>query len=80
MSIPSAPPPQYSILGEGGYGLVFSPALPNNTTNYPGDVTKLFFKKDNLKKAVSNIETIRSKIPSLALNIQPYKKTNLLST
>ena len=77
MSVPSAPPSldnQYSILGEGGFGLVFSPALPNNTTNYPGDVTKLFFHKDNLKKAVKNINTIKNKIPSLALNLHPYKK------
>ena len=47
------------LLGKGGYGCVFKPALPNinytgHIRNYPNNVTKLFFDNENLEKARLN--------------------------
>jgi len=49
-------------LGAGSYGVVVSPALQNNVagvaTNFPDNVTKVFFQKNAYDKAVAKIPTI----------------------
>ncbi len=66
MSAPSLPPipPNLSYVAKGSYGCVIKPALPNRANNseswtqYPNNVTKLFFNKNNLKKAYTNSQTV----------------------
>jgi serine/threonine protein kinase len=49
-------------LGSGGYGFVISPALQNNiagvATNFPDNVTKVFYEKHGYNSAVAKIPTI----------------------
>jgi serine/threonine protein kinase len=49
-------------LGSGGYGFVISPALQNNiagvATNFPENVTKVFYDKNGYNSAVAKIPTI----------------------
>ena len=57
-------PPELSYVAKGAYGCVIKPALPNRANNYegwtqyPNNVTKLFFKKTNMKKAYKNSQTM----------------------
>lgn len=55
----------YTILGRGSYGAVFKPALPNTIdgvdTTYPGNVTKVFYKKNTYNKTLNTI----SKLPEI---------------
>ena len=57
-------PPELSYVAKGAYGCVIKPALPNRVNNYedwtqyPNNVTKLFFKKGNMKKAYTNSQTM----------------------
>ena len=74
MSVPPLPPspsptpppipPNLSYVAKGSYGCVIKPALPNRANNseswtqYPNSVTKLFFDKDDMKKAYTNSQTV----------------------
>jgi serine/threonine protein kinase len=63
---PSPPPipSDLSYVAKGSYGCVLRPALPNYSTDakswiqYPKHVTKLFFDKNNMKKAYKNSKKI----------------------
>lgn len=68
------PPTKYETAGRGAYGIVIQPALPNNTRNYPNNVTKIFKEKNSYIKALSNAINIASKIPKLKTNIAPYRQ------
>lgn len=50
---------EHENLGAGGYGFVISPALQNNingvATNFPNNVTKIFYKKDDYDKIIYKI-------------------------
>jgi serine/threonine protein kinase len=52
----------YEILGAGGFGAVFSPALPNTvdgvSTNYPGNVTKMFYGEEERNAAMNAVERL----------------------
>lgn len=63
---PSPPPipPNLSYVAKGSYGCVIKPALPNRADNsdswtqYPKNVTKLFFDKNDMKKASKNSKRV----------------------
>lgn len=63
---PIAPPipPNLSYVAKGSYGCVVKPALPNRANNseswiqYPNHVTKLFFDKNDMKKASKNSKRV----------------------
>jgi hypothetical protein len=65
-STPSLPPipPDLAYVAKGSYGCVVKSALPNRAndsepwTQYPKNVTKLFFNKSNMKKAYKNSKQI----------------------
>lgn len=56
-------PKSYNLLGSGGYGAVFSPAFGNNVdgkyTEFPNQVTKVFFEKSNMEKAFKSAENVK---------------------
>lgn len=60
---PGAPAaPAYKIVGAGTFGAVVKPALPNEVggvpTEYPNNVTKLFYKKKSLNDAMNAIDRL----------------------
>lgn len=59
---PTVPKPDYRILGMGSYGAVIKPALPNmvdgKLTEFPNNVTKIFFSKDDLASAMNHISLL----------------------
>lgn len=64
----------YSVLGEGTYGTIISPSLPNNEyESNPLNVTKVM-KSKNDKNTIKIINYIKN-IPMLDFNIIQYKKT-----
>lgn len=82
-SAASAAASSYTVLGEGTYGLVIEPALPNiNETgtlqSFPGMVSKIFIKEGDYKDALKASENISSKVSSLALNTIPYRKKHAI--
>lgn len=58
------PPSAYETIGSGGYGAVFQPALPNvvdrKSVNYPGNVTKAFYRKHNADALLAKRNVIRT--------------------
>jgi serine/threonine protein kinase len=65
------------ILESGGYGVVFSPALPNinaagNPVDVTGYVTKAFFQEGAYEKALKDSKIIEKDIPSMYLPYTPY--------
>jgi serine/threonine protein kinase len=63
------------ILGSGSYGMVFKPALPNTNINaFPGEVSKIFYRKYNRNKALIASNTIKKHVPSLNIPFKPYNK------
>lgn len=70
----------HRIIGEGAYGAVVEPALPNvdehgNPLLFgPDTVSKVMFRNKNYQKTLADVETIREKIPALAMNITPYRR------
>lgn len=79
MSLPSAAAP-VEIIGAGGFGAVFRPALPNNEggveKTYPGNVTKLFFRKPDRNRILTMAPHLTTIIgPNEGFRINPYAKT-----
>lgn len=71
--------PTYSRVGIGSYGVVIKPALPNINEhgaliNYPSNVTKLFYNKDNKNKAFANSERIIDILGNESHRMYPYRK------
>jgi hypothetical protein len=69
----------YTILGQGTYGAVFSPAFPNvnddgNPVEFPGYVTKAFFTEDAFEKALKNAPMLAKNIPELHIPYSPYTR------
>ena len=63
----NSPPPiphNLAYVAKGSYGCVIKPALPNRADNseqwtqYPKYVTKLFFHKNDMKKASKNSKRV----------------------
>lgn len=85
MTAATAIEPDYRVLGAGGFGAVFSPALPNENgtgtlREYPGNVTKLFFKKD----AFNSVQRTLTNLPRLlgyndGHRAVPYRKSYRIS-
>jgi serine/threonine protein kinase len=76
--------PPYEVLGYGSYGAVLQPALSNINANgkpveFPGMVTKIFYKEKDMEKALSDAKVLRDKFPSVAIEYSPYKKKYVLS-
>jgi hypothetical protein len=74
----AAAQPSTEILGMGGFGVVFSPAMNNinasgTRKSFPGHVTKLFFKEGSYKKAIADAEMLKQKLPALAIPYFPYE-------
>lgn len=72
---------KYSVAGEGSYGIVIKPALPNNSKEFPTNVTKIFKNKDSYEKAISNANIVTHKVKGLKSSAikytQKYKIKNL---
>lgn len=71
-------PEPTKVLGKGGFGVVFTPAMNNiNATgtrkSFPGHVTKVFFKEEAYKKALRDAEELKKKVPALAIPYAPYE-------
>ena len=72
-------PDTCKILGEGSYGIVASPALPNINNSeelhyYPENVTKIMTDKQSYLKTLHNSDTIFNKIPTMSIYTKPYKR------
>jgi serine/threonine protein kinase len=56
--------PELTVVGKGGYGAVFKPALPNRVNgelkSFPDNVTKAFYSKSNYRKLIEKIPRIRN--------------------
>jgi serine/threonine protein kinase len=68
----------YKILGQGTFGVVFEPALPNvnatgQTIQFPGMVTKLFHSIYDLETLQKAVEDMKEKVPTLVIDIVPYQ-------
>jgi serine/threonine protein kinase len=75
---------KHKVLGYGSYGAVIQPALSNVNTKgspleFPGMVTKIFYNKKDLDKALSDAALLKEKFPRLAIDYKPYVKTYPLS-
>ena len=61
------------ILGKGSYGLVVSPAFPNNGKTFTNNtVSKIFIDEESMKAVVDRLKGIQSKIPLLDIDITEY--------
>lgn len=80
--------PTYKILGKGSFGAVIQPALPNRASNtepwteYPGNVTKIFYKRRDFEKALEAQKTAFTIFADKAeyranTYAHPYKRSNL---
>jgi hypothetical protein len=71
----------HKVIGSGSYGAVVEPALPNVDEHGhpvifgPDKVTKIMLKRNDYLKTLADAKTIADKIPSLATNIIPYRRT-----
>lgn len=70
--------PNYELLGEGGFGIAFKPALPNTIegvpTNFPGNITKVFFQFDDMDSTINQINALPNGV-GFNKYIQPYRRT-----
>lgn len=66
--------PKYKVLGEGSYGAVVQPALPNRNIEYPANVTKIFTGKDEYLNALRQAGNAK-KIGPLAIKAEPYRNS-----
>jgi hypothetical protein len=69
----------YKLLGVGSFGGVFEPAFPNvnaagNPVEFPGQVTKLFFKRAAYDKALANATILETKAPALHIPYATYTR------
>jgi serine/threonine protein kinase len=62
---------KYSVAGEGSYGIVIKPALPNNGKEFPTNVTKIFKYEDEYEKAIKNTNIIKH-IKGLNASVMNY--------
>lgn len=78
--------PNLEAVGEGGFGAVFKPALPNRVNgvmrNFPGNVTKAFYRKENYDKIVDLAPRIQNLMGSneghrINTYTRKYKARNL---
>jgi hypothetical protein len=70
----------HTRLGEGGFGLVFKPALNNvgpegEPQAFPANVTKLFYNEKAYNKALTNASMLEEQIPNVAVPTRKYRKT-----
>jgi serine/threonine protein kinase len=65
---------KYKILGQGTFGAVVQPALPNRNTEYPANVTKIFTAKDQYLNAIRQAENAK-KIGPLGIKAEPYRNS-----
>jgi serine/threonine protein kinase len=79
---PSSPPPPtpspIKFLGKGSYGCAVKPALPNmnpkgDWVQYPDNITKIFFDKNNGLNAVESQTTIKELLKNNSHRINEYK-------
>jgi serine/threonine protein kinase len=82
--IPSIPSQQMRLLGHGGFGCVLSPPFTNindtgKTVEFPGEVMKVFYRKNAANKSVRNANMLRQinnkNKPLFSFPIQKYRKT-----
>ena len=65
----------YKKLGEGAFGTIFSPALPNNGYNPTNkNVLKIYNAEKTYTNAVNIDKTIANKFPSLNIKTKTYKR------
>lgn len=69
----------YTVLGRGSFGAVVEPAFPNideagNPVEFPGYVTKAFFREANQRKALQNAEDLQRKVPSMHIPYNTYTR------
>lgn len=69
-----------TILGQGTYGFVVAPALPNQNPNgtlirFPGMVTKVFYRQKDYDTLLKSIEEMKETVPSLVIDTIPYAST-----
>lgn len=74
----AAAPSGYSVIGQGSYGRVISPALPNQINgkrvNFPGHVTKLYFTEKTYHNAQASSKRIQDIIgKNERLHMEPYQ-------
>jgi serine/threonine protein kinase len=71
---------EHDNLGAGGYGFVISPALQNNingvATNFPDNVTKIFYRKDDYDKVINKIPKLTELFGfNEGHRMNPYKRS-----
>jgi serine/threonine protein kinase len=75
--------PERKVLGEGAFGIVVGPALPNRNASgknihYPRNVTKMFRNKVNYNKAMTNSNVLKEKVPKGNVAVHEYQRTYTL--
>ena len=76
--------PLYRILGDGGFGMVVGPALPNrnnvtgNVKEFPSNVTKIYETKDAYEKAIQDSEWLQEKFKDVEVQMIPYHRSYLV--
>jgi hypothetical protein len=73
----AAAPQGYTVIGQGAYGRVFSPAFPNlindQQVEFPDQVTKLFFNKESRNAALEHSKYIQEIVgKNDHLRLSPY--------
>jgi hypothetical protein len=70
--------PVQTLAGHGSFGAVITPALYNEINgvkrNFPGNVTKLIYKRSAYNKTLRNADLIHTHLPRLAYPIEPYRR------
>lgn len=65
---------RYKILGQGTFGMVVEPALPNkDKANFPGKVTKIMSNYGNYKSTLRTSRKIKQSVPELHIPVNEYK-------
>jgi serine/threonine protein kinase len=64
--------PRYEIAGQGTYGMVVQPALPNRNIAFPQNVTKIYKKKKYYNKAIANSKNLQNKLQLPNTQVHPY--------
>lgn len=73
----AAAPTTYSVLGQGSYGRIYSPAFPNRVdghrVEFPNQVTKLFFSRNVRNQAIKHSRYIQQIVgENEHLQLTPY--------
>lgn len=64
---------KYKVLGEGTFGAVVQPALPNGEIEYPTNVTKIFTSESDYMDAIKKAKNAKN-IGPLAIKAEPYRQ------